>query len=325
VLLSQSLDRQRCFVSIAQAFRRRTRTAPTRHARTGRLRPDHRLTGDADRIGQAALLQPGAELAAVAVVGIGQHHTVRQAPNAYLVEQLQSQFPFLVEDRLRGDADALASCPVLRPAFGQVQTPSQGLAAGGTGLMQAHRDLAIRPSAQRATVLALYPDRVVTFVGELVSSRTQKASPSGEQAIAASFSQTGSQSQGLWLTNCWSACSSPSGRRGTIAPTLFRSHPAAGPAHRPGPSGDAPDAPAGLRSPPSRIPSGCERPINCCGVIFLGCGRQTADHKPNEVVLPSVKNVAQKWNPSPNWRTALNDFMLLCGERLEAVPQRTVQ
>jgi putative transposase len=39
----------------------------------------------------------------------------------------------------------------------------------------------------------------------------------------------------------------------------------------------------------------------------------------------ALKNVAQKWKPSPNWRTALNHFMLLWGERLEAVPQRTVR
>ena len=38
----------------------------------------------------------------------------------------------------------------------------------------------------------------------------------------------------------------------------------------------------------------------------------------------ALKNVARKWKPSPNWRTALNHFMLLWGERLEAVPQRTV-
>jgi putative transposase len=39
----------------------------------------------------------------------------------------------------------------------------------------------------------------------------------------------------------------------------------------------------------------------------------------------ALKNVAQKWKPSPNWRTALNHFMLLWGERLEAAPQRTVR
>src|SRR4051794_10772282 len=55
------------------------------------------------------------------------------APGACLVEQVQRQFPFLVEDHLGGNADALASFLVLRPAFGQVQTPGQGLAAGGGG------------------------------------------------------------------------------------------------------------------------------------------------------------------------------------------------
>jgi len=39
----------------------------------------------------------------------------------------------------------------------------------------------------------------------------------------------------------------------------------------------------------------------------------------------ALKNVAQKWKPSPNWRTALNHFMLLWGERLEAAPQRPVR
>jgi putative transposase len=37
------------------------------------------------------------------------------------------------------------------------------------------------------------------------------------------------------------------------------------------------------------------------------------------------KNVAQKWKPSPNWRTALNHFMLLGGERIEVAQQRPVR
>jgi putative transposase len=36
----------------------------------------------------------------------------------------------------------------------------------------------------------------------------------------------------------------------------------------------------------------------------------------------SLKNVAKKWKPSPHWRTALNHFMLLWGERIEAAQQR---
>src|SRR3954449_3424472 len=32
----------------------------------------------------------------------------------------------------------------------------------------------------------------------------------------------------------------------------------------------------------------------------------------------ALRNVSRKWKPSPNWRTALNHFMLLWGERLEA-------
>jgi putative transposase len=39
----------------------------------------------------------------------------------------------------------------------------------------------------------------------------------------------------------------------------------------------------------------------------------------------ALKNVSQKWKPSPNWRTALNHFMLLWGERIEAAQQRPVR
>jgi putative transposase len=39
----------------------------------------------------------------------------------------------------------------------------------------------------------------------------------------------------------------------------------------------------------------------------------------------ALKNVAQKWKPSPNWRTALNHFMLLWGERIEAAQPRPVR
>jgi putative transposase len=39
----------------------------------------------------------------------------------------------------------------------------------------------------------------------------------------------------------------------------------------------------------------------------------------------ALKNVAKKWKPSPHWRTALNHFMLLWGERIEAAQQRPVR
>jgi putative transposase len=39
----------------------------------------------------------------------------------------------------------------------------------------------------------------------------------------------------------------------------------------------------------------------------------------------ALKNVTRKWKPSPNWRTALNYFMLLSGDRLEAAQQRPVR
>jgi hypothetical protein len=65
------------------------RTASARHTQAGRLRPDHQLAGDADYIGETALLQPGAKLAAIAVVGIGQHDPIRHAPGAGLVDALQ--------------------------------------------------------------------------------------------------------------------------------------------------------------------------------------------------------------------------------------------
>ena len=33
----------------------------------------------------------------------------------------------------------------------------------------------------------------------------------------------------------------------------------------------------------------------------------------------ALRNVSQRWRAAPNWRTALNHFLLLWGERLEAV------
>ena len=39
----------------------------------------------------------------------------------------------------------------------------------------------------------------------------------------------------------------------------------------------------------------------------------------------ALKKVAQKWKPSPHWRTALNHFMLIWGDRIEAVQQRPVR
>jgi putative transposase len=39
----------------------------------------------------------------------------------------------------------------------------------------------------------------------------------------------------------------------------------------------------------------------------------------------ALKNVTRKWKPSPNWRTALNHFMLFSGDRIEAAQQRPVR
>jgi len=39
----------------------------------------------------------------------------------------------------------------------------------------------------------------------------------------------------------------------------------------------------------------------------------------------ALKNVTRKWKPSPNWRTALNHFLLLWGDRIEAAPPRPVR
>ena len=36
----------------------------------------------------------------------------------------------------------------------------------------------------------------------------------------------------------------------------------------------------------------------------------------------ALKNVTKKWKPAPQWRTALNHFMLLWGERIEAAQER---
>ena len=32
----------------------------------------------------------------------------------------------------------------------------------------------------------------------------------------------------------------------------------------------------------------------------------------------ALRNVAQRWRPAPNWRTSLNHFLLLWGDRIEA-------
>ena len=71
-----------------------------------------------------------------------------------------------MEGEIGRNADALTSFPVLRPAFGQIQTLSQGLTAGGTGLLEAHRHLAVGQLAQRPAILALPPHRVLALFRE---------------------------------------------------------------------------------------------------------------------------------------------------------------
>src|SRR4051794_6374885 len=107
-----------------------------------------------------------------------------------------------MEGNILGNADAHAPFLIFSPTLRQVQAPGQGLAAGGTSLMQAHRDLAVGQFAERTAVLVLHAGGVSALLGKLVSSMIQKASPFCWRAAAASRSHTGSQSQGLWLTNC---------------------------------------------------------------------------------------------------------------------------
>jgi hypothetical protein len=102
VLLGPPFDRRRRFVLSAQTLGSRTRPAATGPARAGRLRPDHPWPGDADHLGEAALLQPGAELAATAIISIGQHAPVRHAPGTCLADEGPGQFPFLAEPDIWG-------------------------------------------------------------------------------------------------------------------------------------------------------------------------------------------------------------------------------
>jgi putative transposase len=48
---------------------------------------------------------------------------------------------------------------------------------------------------------------------------------------------------------------------------------------------------------------------------------------PNEeaalkLIYLALTNVSKKWKPATNWRTALNHFTLLWGERIEAAQAR---
>ncbi len=36
----------------------------------------------------------------------------------------------------------------------------------------------------------------------------------------------------------------------------------------------------------------------------------------------ALRNIAQRWRPAPNWRTSLNHFLLLWGDRIEAATAR---
>jgi hypothetical protein len=64
------------------------------------------------------------------------------------------------------------------------------------------------PEYWRAT-----PTEAVPYLGKPVSSTTQASGSSTAVICCASRWRTGRQSQGLWLTNCCSACSLPSASR----------------------------------------------------------------------------------------------------------------
>src|SRR5947209_192061 len=61
----------------------------------GRLQPYSDLRQDPYRVLQLPLFQCFSELGAVSVAGITQHHSIRQAPLADLIDDFQRQFPLL--------------------------------------------------------------------------------------------------------------------------------------------------------------------------------------------------------------------------------------
>src|SRR2546421_106481 len=96
-LLSRFLSGGRPLISVASRGRWASLARGLERSDLGRLQPYSDLRQDPYGVLQFPLFQCFSELGAVSVAGIAQHHSIRQAPLADLIDDFQRQFPFLAK------------------------------------------------------------------------------------------------------------------------------------------------------------------------------------------------------------------------------------
>jgi len=121
---------------------------------------------DLHHVRDLAIVQRLAELADLAVAGVGHQHRRPQPPLVQLIHHVQHQLPLGPVPHPLRQVTGRPPLSVVVPALGQEQPPVQR-AAGllGDGVDR-HPQLAVGRLAQRAAVLALHPHRVLPVLGE---------------------------------------------------------------------------------------------------------------------------------------------------------------
>src|ERR1700737_1135603 len=131
-----------------------------------RLQPYSDLRQDTHGVLQFPPFQFFAELGAISVAGIAQHHSIRQAPLSDLIDDFQRQFPLLAKDDFLRNARLAPPLGVVGPTLRQIQPPSQRYISLFANMMNADCDLAVARLSYRARVLPLHRYRVRALFGE---------------------------------------------------------------------------------------------------------------------------------------------------------------
>jgi site-specific DNA recombinase len=127
---------------------------------------DGLVAGHRDDVADPALLQPGPELAVLAVGLIGGHPRGRDAGIQGPGQHRAGELGLGGERHVIRDGRLAAAVPVRDPRFRQVQLPvDQGAALAG-GIGAEHAQLAVLHPARRAGVLPLHPGRLHALLEE---------------------------------------------------------------------------------------------------------------------------------------------------------------
>jgi hypothetical protein len=121
---------------------------------------------DANDVGQASLCESITELHCLAVAGVSEYWSQRDAESECLINQVQRDLPLGLELHLVWNPDGATSLAVIGPFLWQIQTLTDHDASEITCQVQARHDLAVVCAAECSRVLPRDTYRVLALLCE---------------------------------------------------------------------------------------------------------------------------------------------------------------